>query len=85
MFRITLALRAFERPRFLQDFRNCCQNTVELDPFNCCPVVALVVLVAVVGLLDRGEAVPVPQEATSTAVQRAAQVALGRFDRRALR
>jgi hypothetical protein len=82
MFRITLALRAFERPRFLPDFRNCCQNTVELEPFNCCPVVGLA---ALVGLLARGEAAPVPQEATSTAVQRAAQVALGRFDRRALR
>jgi len=40
---------------------------------------------ALVGLLDRGEAVPVPQEATSAAVQNAAHVALGRFDRRALR
>ena len=93
IFKITLALRAFEGPRFLQDFRNCCQNTVELEPFNCCPVVGLAALLGLldrgdatlVGLLDRGEAVPVPQEATSAAVQNAAHVALGRFDRRAFR
>jgi hypothetical protein len=79
---MTLVLRAFERPRFLQDFRNCCQNTDELEPFNCCPVVGLAVLG---GLLVRGDAVPVPQEATSATVQNAAHVTFGRFDRRALR
>jgi hypothetical protein len=32
-------------------------------------------------VVARGEAVPVPQEATSATVQNAAHVALGRFDR----
>jgi hypothetical protein len=82
IFKITLVLRALERPRSLQDFRNCCQNTVELEPFSCCPVVGLAELV---GLLVRGEAVPVPQDATSATVQNAADVALGRFDRPAPR
>jgi hypothetical protein len=79
---MTLVLGDFERPRFLQDFKNCCQNTDEPDPFNSCPVVGVAALVV---LLAKGEAVPVPQEASSATVQNAAHVALGRFDRRALR
>jgi hypothetical protein len=78
MLRMTLALGALERPRFLQDFRKCCHHARELDEFNCCPVNGLA---ALVGPLARDEAAAVPEQARSAAVKRAAAVVSGCFAR----
>jgi hypothetical protein len=77
---MTLAERALDGPKSLEDFKNCCHHAAELAPPNC----SLVGPTGPVGAGRRGEAAVVPQEATKTTAKKvAAPVAFGRRHRQA--